>query len=102
MAALRILVASLPQVLLVLLIGGKYELLGGWNHTDSAFGTLIVLFLVTPLAAAILLVIEATRYLVRVRRKDEARSFVMPAVAIFLFLEALAVDLYVLSQVKMH
>jgi len=102
MAALRIVVALLPQVLLLLLLAGKYELLGGWNHTDSAFGTLIALFVVTPLATAVLVVIEAIKYLVRVKPKDETRSFMMAAVAILLFLEALAVDVYFVSQVRMH
>ena len=62
----------------------------------------LALFLVAPLATAVLFVIEAIRYVIRVRRKDETRSFVMCAVAIFLLLEALAVDVYILSQLKMH
>ena len=102
MAVFRILVALLPQVLILLFVGGKFELLGGWNHTDSGFGVLIALFLVTPLATLVLLVVEAIRYFRSVKRKYETRSFLMPAVAIFLFLEALAIDVYILSMVRMH
>jgi len=40
-----------------MLVGGRLDLLGGWNHTDSGFGVLILLFFVTPLATAILLVV---------------------------------------------
>jgi hypothetical protein len=101
-AAFRIIVALLPQVLILLLVGGRFEWFGEWNHRDAGFGTLIALFLVTPLATAVLLVVEAIRYVLRVKRKEETRSFLMPAVAMLLFLEALAVDLYILSQLKMH
>lgn len=102
MAAFRIIVALLPQVLILLLVGGRFELLGGWNHTDSGFGTLLALFLVTPIATAVLLVVEAIGYVLRVKRKEGTRSFLMPAIAILLFIEALAVDFYILSQLKMH
>jgi hypothetical protein len=63
---------------------------------------LIALFLVTPVATLVLLVVEIVRYILLIKRKDSARSFLMPAVAIFLFVEALAVDLYLLSQLRMH
>jgi hypothetical protein len=98
----RVIVALLPQVLIVLLVGGSLDLLGGFNRTDAGFGTLVVLFVVTPVATFVLLVVEIVRYLLLIKRKEATRSFAMPAVAIVLFLEALAVDLYVLSQVRMH
>jgi len=99
---LRTIVALLPQILLLLLVGGKLDLLGGWNHTDSAFGVLIALFLVTPLATAILLVVETIRYRRHVKRERETRSFLMPGLATLLFLEALAIDIFILSQLRMH
>ena len=102
MAVFRIVVASLPQVLILLFVGGTFDLLWGFNRTDAGFGTLIILFLVTPVATFLLLMVEIVRYLLLVKRKEATRSFAMPAVAIVLFLEALAVDLYVLSQVRMH
>jgi hypothetical protein len=102
MAAFRIVVACLPQALILLLVGGRFDLLGGFNRTDAGFSTLIALFLVTPVATLVLLVVEIVRYILLIKRKDSARSFLMPAVAIFLFVEALAVDLYLLSQLRMH
>jgi hypothetical protein len=83
-------------------LGGRLDLLGGWNRTDSAFGVLILLFFVTPLATAILLVVETVRYGRHVKRGIEPRSFLMPGLAILLFLEALTIDLFILSQLRMH
>ena len=102
MLIFRTIVASLPQILILLLVGGKLDLLGGWNRTDSAFGVLILLFLVTPVATAILLVGETIRYRRHVKRGMGTRSFLMPGVAIVLFFEALAIDLFILSQLRMH
>ena len=102
MRVFRIIVALLPQILLLLLVGGTLDLLGGWNRTDSAFGVLIALFLVTPVATAILLVVETIRYRRHVKGEKETRSFLMPGFAIVLFVEALAIDLFILSQVRMH
>src|SRR3990172_11866200 len=102
MAVFRIIVASLPQVLLLLLFGGRLDLLGGWNRTDTAFNVLILLFLVTPVATAVLLVAEIVRYGLHVKRGIEPRSFLMPGFAILLFLEALAIDVFILSQLRMH
>jgi len=98
----RIIVALLPQVLLLLLVGAKLDLLGGWNHTDSAFGVLIILFLITPVATAVLLVVETIKYRKRVTREKATGSFLMPGFTIFLFLEALSIDIFILSQVRMH
>ncbi|MGH8661211.1 MAG: hypothetical protein ACREUB_05545 [Burkholderiales bacterium] len=101
MAAFRILVALLPQLLIVLDLGGRYDLLFGLNRTDVGFGILIALFLVTPVATLVLLVVEIVRYVLRIRRKDPERSFRMPALAVFLLLEALAIDVYIVSQLRM-
>ena len=105
MSVFRLVVAALPQLLLLMLVGGRFDLLFGWNRTDSAFGVLIALFLVTPFAAAALLVVEIIRHWRQSRRDsgpESARSFRWVALAIFILLEALAVDLLVLSQMHMH
>jgi hypothetical protein len=101
-AVFRIIVALLPQILLLLLVGGKLDLLGGWNHTDAALGVLITLFLVTPVATAVLLVVETIEYRKHVTRDKVTRSLLLPGFAIFIFLEALAIDIFILSQVRMH
>ena len=102
MRAFRTIVALLPQLLIILDVGGRFDLLGGLNRTDAGFGILLALFLVTPVATLVLLVVEAIRYVLQAKRKDPVKSFMMPAVAIFLFLEALAVDLYIVSTLRMH
>lgn len=102
MTFFRIIVALLPQVLILLFVGGSFDLLGGFNRTDAGFTTLIALFLVTPVATLVLLAVEIVRYILKAGRKDATRSFAMPAVAILLFFETLAVDLYILSQFRMH
>jgi len=102
MVVFRIIAALLPQILLFLLIGGILDLLGGWNHTDSALGVLIMLFLVTPVVTAILLVVETIQYRKHIVRDKVTGSFLLPSFAIFLFLEALAIDIFILSQARMH
>jgi hypothetical protein len=98
----RAIVALLPQILLLLLVGDRFDLLGGWNRTDTGLNVLILLFLVTPVATAFLLVVEMVRYSLRVMRGIEPRSLAMPGLAILLFLEAIVIDVFVMSQVRMH
>jgi hypothetical protein len=59
--AFRIVVTALPQLLLLLLLGGRLDLLGGFNRTDAGFGIVVALFFLAPLAAAALLVVEVMR-----------------------------------------
>lgn len=101
MAVLRVIAALLPQILFLLDLGGSLDLLGGWNKTDTAFNVLIMLFLMTPVATASLLMAETIRFCKLRKCEAEKRSFLMPGLAILLFLEALAIDIFILSQVKM-
>ena len=101
MKVFRILAIALPQILVLLLIGGALDLLGGWNHTDSAFNTLIVLFLINPIVTLILLIVEIIKYR-KSKHLGESSSFFMPVLAIFLFVEALLINIVILSQVRMH
>jgi len=102
MKILRGIAIILPQALGLLMLGGWLDLLGGWNKTDSAFGVLIVLFLVTPVMTAVYMIAE----LVVHRRKRSASalhgSFFWPAISIILFIEALALNIFILSQVRIH
>jgi hypothetical protein len=100
--AFRIVVAALPQLLLLLLVGARLDLLGGFNRTDAGFGVVVALFILTPLAVAALLVVEVVRRRKHVDQDRRARSSRMVALAIFLLLEALAVNLWILTQVRMH
>ena len=100
--AFRIVVAALPQLLLLLLVGARLDLLGGFNRTDAGFGVVVALFLVTPVATTALVVVEAIRRRRQLRQEGGTRSSRTLAFAIFLLLEALAVNLFILTQVRMH
>jgi len=101
MLLLRIIAIALPQILVLMLIGGWFDLLGGWNHTDSGFGILILLFLLNPVVVVIYLIIETMRYRKLGKQGIAKRSFSMPGLAIFLFVEVFATNLYLLSQIRM-
>lgn len=97
---LRIAGTALPQLLALLLAGAYFDLLGGWNHGDSAFGTLMVLFLLAPLSTLVLLVAEGAKYICSLRQKHRrrtARAIILATVLV----EALALDLLVISQARM-
>lgn len=101
MLLLRIIAIALPQILLLMLLGAVLDLPGGWNHTDSSFGVLILLFLLNPVVAVIFLATELTHYRKLNKQSNEARSFLMPGLAIFIFAEVLATNLFLLSQAIM-
>ena len=101
MLFIRIIAITLPQILVLMLIGAALDLLGGWNHTDSGFGVLILLFLLNPVVAVIFLVVETLRYRKLGKQKAETRSFLMPGLAILIFVEVFATNLFLLSQARM-
>jgi len=101
MQLLRITGVALPQLLAMLVAGACFDLLGGWNHSDSAFGSLIVLFLLAPLSTLVLLIAECAIYIRsygRGQRRRNARAIILATV---LLIEALALDLLVISQASM-
>lgn len=102
MTILRVIVAILPQLLILLLLGGKFDLLGGWNHTDLAFSILILLFLVTPVATAMLLIIEVIRFRKKRSSGGDTKLYSRRGLALFLFVEALVINISILSQLRMH
>lgn len=101
MLLIRIIAITLPQLLVLMLVGASLDLLGGWNHTDSGFSVLILLFLLNPVVTLIYLIIETMRYRKLGKHGDKSRSLLMPGVAIFLFVEVFATNLFLLSQVRM-
>ncbi len=102
MLVFRIIAITLPQILVLMLLGAWLDLLGGWNHTDSAFSTLILLFIFSPIVTLILLIVETIKYRKLANRERETKSFLMPGLAIFLFVEALVINVFILSQLRMH
>jgi hypothetical protein len=96
MKMLRLLALLLPQLLVLLLIGGSFDLLGGWNKTDEAFSLLVILFLFNPLITGGFLAIAMAR------RRREAAPPTDLALASVLLAESLLTNLLILSQVRMH
>jgi hypothetical protein len=101
--ALRLVIACLPQWLTLMLVGARFDLLGGLNRTDTGTNILMLLFLLTPVATATLLVVEVWRR--RSRNRDERapdRSGRMVALAAALLVQSLVLNLVILSQLRMH
>lgn len=101
MLVLRIIIIALPQILLFLLIGARLDLLGGWNHEPGSLSILIMLFLVSPFFTAVLLYSESVRYYRQLRSKDGAQSILLPGLALLIFIEALSIDGYILTTLRM-
>ena len=40
----RVISMVLPQILIFLLVAASHDMLGGWNHTDDAMATVLILF----------------------------------------------------------
>ncbi len=97
MSLLRLIAYCPPQLLLVLFFAGSLDLLGGWNQTDDAMMTLIALFILAPILAMILLVKETMCYW-KVRGR---KALLFMSLSILIFFQAMAVDFYLLTQVRM-
>ena len=91
----------LTQLPMVLFIGGKFDLLFGFNQTDSGFTLLLSLFVLVPLLNLAWLIIEITLSVKLFRHRDIAVSILMPLIAVFFFVESIAIDLYLISQARM-
>jgi hypothetical protein len=90
----------LPQVLIFLLVAATHDILGGWNQTDDAMGTVLILFMLSPVVTLALLVTEIVRCY-KAKQGARCKSFLFIGLAMVLFVEALAIDLYFLSQLRM-
>jgi hypothetical protein len=92
----------LPQILLLFILTAWLDALFDWNHTDSAVGLLIILFLLNPVFTFILWVAEIISYY---RQKSKADGPVISRfmfIAFGLLIESLVLDLFILSQLRMH
>jgi len=103
--AFRLVVASLPQLLMLMLVGAEFDLLGGLNRSDTGTGILLLLFFLAPVGTAVLLVVEILRRRSRTTNEREPvprESGRMVAVAAALLVQSLVLNLVILSQVRMH
>ncbi len=91
---------ALPHIFILLLLGGANDMLGGWNQTDDAMGTVVILFLLSPVAVLALLVTEIIKFY-KARQGARGRHFFFVGIAVVLLAEALVFDLYFLFQLRM-
>lgn len=90
-----------PQILISLLKLAEKDLLGGWNQTDDAMGTVMALFFFGPVIIAFVLISDSIH--VVTWRKDPARKLPiwLPFLGLIFFAESLAIDFYLLTQLRM-
>jgi len=101
MKILRGISILLPQVLILLFIGARFDLLFGFNRTDAGFNTLLFLFVLVPTINLIWLIVEIIISMRAAKRHDRRMSFLLPGLALFFFLEALLIDFYILLHARM-
>ncbi|MET0084658.1 MAG: hypothetical protein ABW079_16735 [Sedimenticola sp.] len=89
------------QLPIILFVAGSKDLLFGFNQTDAGFTTLVLLFLFVPIMNLFWIALEIRLLVVRTRAQGELASFQMLGFAFLFFVEAIAIDLYLLTQVRM-
>jgi len=97
----RAITMTLTQCPLLYFELGRRDLLGGFNQTDQGFGLLIGLFIVVPLLNLTWLIVESRRTFKMTGAKGFNKSLPLPFIALLFFCEALAIDLYLLTFVRM-
>ena len=91
----------LTQLPMILFMGGKFDLLFGFNQTDTGFTLLLSLFLLVPLLDLSWVITEITLSVKLSRDRKRVSTFLMPCIAMLFFIESIAADLYLLSQMRM-
>ena len=86
---------------MILFIGGKYDLIFGFNLTDSGFTLLLYLFLLVPPLNLAWIITEIIRSVKLSRHQIRAANFLIPLIAVFFFVESIAIDLYIASHARM-
>lgn len=100
MTFFRLIAVLLPQLLISLLVAGSHDMLGGWNQTSDALTTVLALFLLSPAVSLALMITEVVRGC-KAPKGERCRIFIFAVLAALLFVEALAIDLYFISQLRM-
>lgn len=101
MKFLRVLAILITQVPLILFLGARFDLVFGFNRTESGFAVLLFLFVFVPLLNLSWVVAEIVRSFRYSRRQSSAATFLWPVVSIAILLESIAVDLYIASFARM-
>jgi len=94
-------VIFLPQLLILLIVGARFDLLFGFNRTDTGFNTLLFLFVLVPTITLIWLIVEIIISVRVAKRQNKAMSLLLPGLALFFFLESLSIDIFMLLHARM-
>ena len=100
MAFFRVLAVTLPLILIVLLVAGANDMLLGWNQTDDAMFTVLILVLLSPAVTLALLITEIVKCC-KANKGERVMAALFIVLGVLLLAEALAIDLYFLSQLRM-
>jgi hypothetical protein len=98
---LRGIAIFLPQLLILLMIGARFDLLFGFNRTDTGFTTLLFLFVLVPIINLIWLIVEIITSVRVAKRQNRSISFLLPGLALFFFLESVFIDIFMLLYARM-
>jgi hypothetical protein len=86
---------------MILYVGAAFDLIFGFNRMDAGLTILIFLFVLVPLLNLAWLITEIILSVKLFRHRGRAVVLIMPLIAVFFFIESIAIDLYLLSQVRM-
>lgn len=92
---------GLTQLTIIFYFAGVFDLLFGFNQTSAGFNTLLLLFVLVPLLNLFGVIIEIRLSVRRFRSRNGAALILMPALAILFLVESLAIDFYLLTQVRL-
>ena len=103
MVVLRIIGVVLPQLLLLQFLGSMYDFIGGWNRApDASFiEILIILFLLNPVVTIAWVIAEPVRYFRQGKIQNGLHCLLMTVLALLFFIESLAIDFFILTQLRM-
>jgi len=96
----RCIAITLPQILILLLVAGSHDMLGGWNQTSEAMSTVLILFLLSPAVALAILVTEIVRCY-KANKGERGKFFFLIGLESVILAEAVVIDIYFLSQLRM-
>jgi hypothetical protein len=80
-----------------------YDFIGGWNRApDASFiEILIILFLLNPVVTIAWVIAEPVRYFRQGKIQNGLHCLLMTVLALLFFIESLAIDFFILTQLKM-
>ena len=84
-------------------LGSMYDFIGGWNRApDASFiEILIILFLLNPVVTIAWVIAEPVRYFRQGKIQNGLHCLLMTVLALLFFIESLAIDFFILTQLRM-